>query len=768
MNVIVYRLVTVFFVTTTRSLGLTLLAVSLGRFPLLTRRSGGLVPKDGTDEKVEIGGGAGGYWAMIKAICDDAPPTPGPEFSPLFHEFIAYCLQKDPDDRLTAQQLLQTTFIRLNIDPDSLTDSDKMKYNISDSPDVTEESNSMKISGSSHQSDSVDYSAADVTAKVRSDSKDEKDGAFSTLKSAYLHSGGANIPRLDIPVSTPTRKGNQVTTPESSPACSTPNSRGNRISHALTARSATAAALRKEFVSPNGIRNSDVPIEVQRRNSKDSEVGILKQLLTGVSSSSKGEHSGSAVVKVDTSGKETAFNELVESGLLNDGTNYDEDEEHELHIMNAIRLEHFDRVLEKIATKLTAQRKNSMLKRQQSPGHTLGRNDFHEDTESDSNDEEDYNVNGHYLNKKAILNNGTADSMDDYGDLTIQSFSFGDESVGEYHEVELVNTNIDSEMDRLLMYETTQQSESKSGSSSSSKHIVTEEHALSQNPIELLRSTNAMSQQSILKGGSYFTDAKSVAVANDQEEMTAVAAAIEQMNLQIPIDRDNTTNNHNNHYHHKSLQQQTPLKLSFSSSKTSSSRTGADGNIGGPNSRSVHFVDPDQQNLSLRSNKDSFRSVSTSSKLPPISGSGPKVKNNLKSLQLDLFEDDELIDASASQSRDHHPLTGSSDRSGNFVVLDSKADTPVVHSRKRSFSGSDFIEPQTSTKPTSSTTPEASSRDHPSAINYREMLPKLDGKGLRKWRSLADQLRLPFHLVKLAVKSRLGDMVDLLDADDLG
>ena len=62
----------------------------------------------------------------------------------------------------------------------------------------------------------------------------------------------------------------------------------------------------------------------------------------------------------------------------------------------------------------------------------------------------------------------------------------------------------------------------------------------------------------------------------------------------------------------------------------------------------------------------------------------------------------------------------------------------------------------------------SSSKDRPSAINYREMLPKLDEKGLRKWRSLAEQLRLPFHLVKLAVKSRLGGMVELLDTDDLG
>ena len=708
---------------------------------------------------------------MIKAICDDAPPTPGPEFSPLFHEFIAHCLQKDPDDRLTAQQLLQSTFIRLNIDPDSLTDSDKVKYNISS---VSEGQDLSEESQTASQSNSVDFTAAEMAAKERSSSRDEKDVGFATLRS--LH-GVANIPRLDISASTPTRKGNQAATPENSPHSSTPSSRGNRVSHALTARSATAAALRKEFTSPNGI-----PIDLQRRNSKDSEVEILMQLLTGASS---GEHSG-------RSSKETPdFSKLVESGLLNDGNSIDEGEEHELHIMNAIRLEHFDRVLEKIAAKLSAQRKNSMLNKQQlqqqSSGDKLSKNDFQEDTESDSNQEEDYNVNRYNYFEK----NATADSMDDYGDLTVQSFSFGDDSLGEYNEVVLVNTNIDSEMDRLLMYGNSQPSESGSSSSSSSKQNKgrippAEEHALSQNPIELLRSTNAMSQHSILKAGSNFSmphvndSDSSKAVNSDQEDLAAVAAAIEQMHLQSASEGGDR-------------KQQMPLKLSFSSSsKATSSRGGAEGL--GPSSRSVHFMDPDQQNLSLRSNKDSFRSANPSSKLPPISGSGPTKAKNLKSLQLDLFEDDELLDGSASHSRDHHhhhhqsgskttrainsnSNNSSSETISNFCV-DSKTDTPVNISRKRSFSGNDFIEPQTAStqNPTSSgasssssgSSSSSSSKDRPSAINYREMLPKLDEKGLRKWRSLAEQLRLPFHLVKLAVKSRLGGMVELLDTDDLG
>lgn len=55
------------------------------------------------------------------------------------------------------------------------------------------------------------------------------------------------------------------------------------------------------------------------------------------------------------------------------------------------------------------------------------------------------------------------------------------------------------------------------------------------------------------------------------------------------------------------------------------------------------------------------------------------------------------------------------------------------------------------------------------AVDYRRMLPKLNRRGLPKWESLAKQLHLPLHLVKLAVRSRLGHLVDLeAESDDEG
>jgi len=58
--------------------------------------------------------GAVGYWAMIKAICDDEPPTAGSSFTNDFNQFIAACLCKQPADRLTANELLLTPLIQKN------------------------------------------------------------------------------------------------------------------------------------------------------------------------------------------------------------------------------------------------------------------------------------------------------------------------------------------------------------------------------------------------------------------------------------------------------------------------------------------------------------------------------------------------------------------------------------------------------------------------------------------------------------------------------
>lgn len=122
------------------SLGLTLLAVAKGRFPIrLNHNSESNKKKKSVDEhddedgssrrdldrtnssvaaggggSPEIIGGPGGYWAMIQAICDDEPPSPGPSFSPAFNDFINNCLRKDASLRLTARQLLGSPWVTAN------------------------------------------------------------------------------------------------------------------------------------------------------------------------------------------------------------------------------------------------------------------------------------------------------------------------------------------------------------------------------------------------------------------------------------------------------------------------------------------------------------------------------------------------------------------------------------------------------------------------------------------------------------------------------
>lgn len=92
------------------SLGLTLLAVARGRFPISLRG-------DNSNNSDGVIGGPGGYWAMIQAICDDDPPTAGPSCSDAFSDFIDACLRKDPAQRWTARQLANAPFITTAVSP---------------------------------------------------------------------------------------------------------------------------------------------------------------------------------------------------------------------------------------------------------------------------------------------------------------------------------------------------------------------------------------------------------------------------------------------------------------------------------------------------------------------------------------------------------------------------------------------------------------------------------------------------------------------------
>ncbi|KAI4344550.1 hypothetical protein L6164_011764 [Bauhinia variegata] len=86
------------------SLGLILLQCAMGRFPY--------TPPNQGEEWESI-------FELIEAIVDKPPPSaPSDQFSPEFCTFISACLQKDPRDRLSAQELLRHPFINMYEDLD--------------------------------------------------------------------------------------------------------------------------------------------------------------------------------------------------------------------------------------------------------------------------------------------------------------------------------------------------------------------------------------------------------------------------------------------------------------------------------------------------------------------------------------------------------------------------------------------------------------------------------------------------------------------------
>ena len=45
--------------------------------------------------------------------------------------------------------------------------------------------------------------------------------------------------------------------------------------------------------------------------------------------------------------------------------------------------------------------------------------------------------------------------------------------------------------------------------------------------------------------------------------------------------------------------------------------------------------------------------------------------------------------------------------------------------------------------------------------DYRTILPKLNKRGIEKWKNLANQLHLPYEVVVMAVKAKIGKNIDL-------
>ncbi|XP_057467201.1 mitogen-activated protein kinase kinase 2-like isoform X2 [Actinidia eriantha] len=86
------------------SFGLVLLECALGRFPYSPPQQG-----EGWDNVYEL----------METIVDQPPPcAPADQFSPEFCSFISECLQKDPKDRRSANELMRHPFINMFEDLD--------------------------------------------------------------------------------------------------------------------------------------------------------------------------------------------------------------------------------------------------------------------------------------------------------------------------------------------------------------------------------------------------------------------------------------------------------------------------------------------------------------------------------------------------------------------------------------------------------------------------------------------------------------------------
>jgi len=76
------------------SLGITLVECALGQFPY-TAYTGS------------------NYFVLLSQILNDPPPQLPPEFSAEFRDFVLLCLQKEPEQRPSAEELLKHAFIRM-------------------------------------------------------------------------------------------------------------------------------------------------------------------------------------------------------------------------------------------------------------------------------------------------------------------------------------------------------------------------------------------------------------------------------------------------------------------------------------------------------------------------------------------------------------------------------------------------------------------------------------------------------------------------------
>lgn len=248
------------------SLGLTILAVCRGEFPLAQEA------KDA------------GYWGLLKVICEDEPPSPGEKFSPAFNEFIAACLNRDASKRPLPDVLLESASflqkgqkINVQITQEQVANDHLRRKSMAPSTEPSSRGGSTRYfeeNAAAAVVSSEDNSSDNVDRVMRFD---EEGGCASVPDSGKIHDTTsldelAAAERDDtFDVAPPARSGLLVRT----------SFRGSRVLAEMSSEAAeggaqtpTAAALAADpsLVSPLSMLGTTKPWQVQRKGSKNSSI----------------------------------------------------------------------------------------------------------------------------------------------------------------------------------------------------------------------------------------------------------------------------------------------------------------------------------------------------------------------------------------------------------------------------------------------------------------------------------------------------------------
>ena len=357
-----YGFADVFLSCLHRSLGLTLLAVAKGRFPLSTKEgsdSGGesdsLSASPSSPPKVV--GGAAGYWAMIKAICDVEPPRAGSSFSTDFNDFIDSCLKKDPNARLSSKDLLATPFIQKNVSCLKLSGSDmNMRHRLDGHSDVHVPADKDHSSSNSNASKAKQSGAEDKMPERRAREASPSEAVHSTQ-----------------------------TTPTAVPPSP------------LTTRLTNAAITRRT--------SQDMAFEASPTNAMRKAMIEADPAVTNGNGGNGSNHQHGMSAFSSASVQAGCIPEETEESLIDGSQAANE-------VIVAIRLEHLDRVLDRIAHRLEANRRHSQ--RMRAGGVDEDEDDEYDDTrDADLADVEQYTDEFREVQDDALIKaHDSVDSMD--------------------------------------------------------------------------------------------------------------------------------------------------------------------------------------------------------------------------------------------------------------------------------------------------------------------------------------------------------------------